>query len=174
MTATRLVLVIALALATAPLVGCGGGGGSSGFIPEAAAGPTLHAPSPTEAQLATELFDQVVAYRLANQAQPIARDPASDELAYAHAADMVARGFVNHTNPDGMTVKDRIEAAGLTWTRFGQVIASGVATSKEVLAGWDALEDQRVILTEDFAGAGVGVVEIAPGSYAWVVLFRTP
>ena len=170
MTATRFVLVIALAMATAPLAGCGGGGGSSGLISEAAAGPTLHAPSPVELQLADEVFDRIVQWR----GKPLARDPASDELAHAHAADMVARKFENHTNPDGMTVKDRIEAAGLTWTRYGQVIDYGPGTSQEVLNGWIALEDQRVILDADFAGAGVGVVEIAPGSYAWVVLFRTP
>lgn len=172
MLAPRLALVGTLALVALALAGCGGG--SSDILPAAEAGPTLHAPSPVEQQLADELFARISALRTAMQVAPVARDPASDELAYAHADDMIQRGFVGHTNPDGMTVKDRIEAGGLSWTRFGQLIAFDLPTAQETLDSWVLLEDQRVVLLEDFAGAGIGVVEIAPGSYSWVVLFRTP
>src|SRR5687768_17733429 len=57
-------------------------------------------------------------------------------VAQKHSDDMVRRGFFDHKNPDGLTPFQRLNAAGLKFTRAAENIAAGQATAHAVMASW--------------------------------------
>jgi uncharacterized protein YkwD len=59
-----------------------------------------------------------------------------EAAAYVHSEDMYTNKYFNHTAPDGSNGGVRIEQAGYNWTTFGENIAMGYKSEKEVLDGW--------------------------------------
>jgi uncharacterized protein YkwD len=62
---------------------------------------------PADAQA---LADGVNAERAKRGLPPLERDPALDRIAYAKAADMAARQYFGHTDPNGVTFYQRMQA----------------------------------------------------------------
>ncbi|WP_229834278.1 CAP domain-containing protein [Streptomyces xantholiticus] len=88
---------------------------------------------------------------------PLKASGALSDLARAHSKDMAARGFFDHTNPDGETPWDRAEEAGVSGLG-GENIARGQADAEAVMASWMNSEGHRAnILNCDFTTLGVGV-----------------
>jgi uncharacterized protein YkwD len=56
--------------------------------------------------------------------------------AYEHSLDMYQNNYFNHTAPDGSNGGVRIEQAGYNWMTFGENIAMGYKSEKEVVDGW--------------------------------------
>ncbi|MFG2358019.1 CAP domain-containing protein [Streptomyces sp. NPDC048521] len=78
-------------------------------------------------------------------------------LAEAFSDDMAARGFFDHTDPDGATPWDRAAKAGVT-DLGGENIARGQATAAAVMEAWMNSPGHRAnILNCDFKTLGVGV-----------------
>ncbi|MFJ3756289.1 CAP domain-containing protein [Streptomyces sp. NPDC090080] len=78
-------------------------------------------------------------------------------LAESFSEDMAARGFFDHTDPDGKTPWDRAAAAGIS-DLGGENIARGQATAEAVMDAWMNSEGHRAnILNCDFKTLGVGV-----------------
>lgn len=79
------------------------------------------------------------------------------DLARAHSKDMAARGFFDHTNPDGQNPWDRAAAAGVS-NLGAENIARGQADAGAVMNAWMESEGHRAnILNCDFTTVGVGV-----------------
>lgn len=57
-------------------------------------------------------------------------------VAQAHSADMVARDFFSHTNPDGDSPFDRLQDAGISYSAAAENIAYGYPTAEAVLDAW--------------------------------------
>jgi uncharacterized protein YkwD len=92
------------------------------------------------------------------------------EVAHAHSLDMVERGFFAHTNPDGASPFDRLQAAGIEYSSAAENIAWGYATAEAVLAGWlgspgHRANIERCALTQH----GIGLVDTR-----WTHVFVTP
>jgi uncharacterized protein YkwD len=68
--------------------------------------PHLHA----LAADAQALADAVNAERAKRGVPALQRDPALDRVAYAKAVDMAARGYFGHTDPNGVTFSERMQA----------------------------------------------------------------
>ncbi|MFI6703934.1 CAP domain-containing protein [Streptomyces sp. NPDC050509] len=84
-------------------------------------------------------------------------DASLNALAQAFSDDMAARGFFDHTNPDGDTPWDRAEQAGVK-NLGGENIARGQATAEAVMDSWMNSEGHRAnILNCDYTRLGVGV-----------------
>lgn len=84
-------------------------------------------------------------------------DSSLDGLAQAFSDDMAARGFFDHTDPDGRTPWDRAEARGIT-NLGGENIARGQADAEAVMAAWMNSPGHRAnILNCDYTTLGVGV-----------------
>ncbi|MBE7492184.1 MAG: CAP domain-containing protein [Planctomycetes bacterium] len=146
--------------------GGGGGGGGGGGTPSA-----------TEAQYAQDVLT------LVNQERAMASPPRAPlawhagmaQVAFAHSADMAARDFFAHTNPDGQSPFDRLAAAGISYSTAGENIAAGYSTPAAVMAAWMASTGHRNnILNGAFTELGVGVKQ--GGSYGiyWTQVFRAP
>jgi uncharacterized protein YkwD len=97
---------------------------------------------------------------------PLQASGALSDLARAHSKDMAARGFFDHTNPDGETPWDRAEQAGVS-SLGGENIARGQADAEAVMNSWMNSAGHRAnILDCDFTTLGVGV-HIADGGGPW-------
>ncbi|QXE34459.1 CAP domain-containing protein [Streptomyces sp. GMY02] len=88
---------------------------------------------------------------------PVKADAGLTALAQDFSEDMAARGFFDHTDPDGRTPWDRAESAGVEGLG-GENIARGQATAQAVMDSWMNSEGHRAnILNCDYTRLGVGV-----------------
>ncbi|MFE7167902.1 sigma-70 family RNA polymerase sigma factor [Streptomyces sp. NPDC057616] len=88
----------------------------------------------------------------------LAEDPQLEQAAQGHSDDMAARGFFDHTNPDGADPGQRITAAGYKWSTYGENIAQGQQTPQAVMESWMNSPGHRAnILNCSFKDIGVGV-----------------
>uniref|UniRef100_UPI000AE7F44C CAP domain-containing protein n=1 Tax=Peterkaempfera griseoplana TaxID=66896 RepID=UPI000AE7F44C len=96
---------------------------------------------------------------------PLVADPALAELAGDFSDDMAARGFFDHTDPDGKSPWDRATAAGIGYLG-GENIARGQQTPAEVMDAWMNSPGHRAnILNCDYKKLGVGVHEGTGGPW---------
>ncbi|MDT0611901.1 CAP domain-containing protein [Streptomyces lancefieldiae] len=92
--------------------------------------------------------------------------------AQAHSADMVARDFYSHTDPDGGKPRDRAAAAGATRRTVGENIACGQRSPADVVEGWMNSPGHRAnILKADFTHIGVGLAGGGRAGTYWTQLF---
>ncbi|MFJ6631825.1 sigma-70 family RNA polymerase sigma factor [Streptomyces sp. NPDC091376] len=100
----------------------------------------------------------------------------NDKLATAaqrHSADMAARGFFDHTSPDGTDPGDRITAAGYRWSTYGENIARGQQSPASVMDSWMNSPGHRAnILNCSFKELGVGIHDASGGPW-WTQAFGT-
>jgi uncharacterized protein YkwD len=59
-----------------------------------------------------------------------------EKAAYSHSTDMFRNKYFSHTGSDGSGTGERITNAGYSWRYYGENIAQGYPTEKEVVAGW--------------------------------------
>lgn len=91
-------------------------------------------------------------------------------VAENHSEDMVLRSFFAHTNPDGASPFDRLQAAGIDYSGAAENIASGYPTAEAVLAGWLGSPGHRTNIENcSLTEHGVGLVESR-----WTHLFIRP
>ncbi|MFI8371523.1 CAP domain-containing protein [Streptomyces sp. NPDC085466] len=106
--------------------------------------------------------DQVISLVNAERAKagcgPLTANATLARSAQGHSADMAARDFFDHTNPDGDGPGERVTAAGYPWSTYGENIAMGQTTAEQVMEGWMNSPGHRAnILNCDFKEIGVGV-----------------
>ncbi len=115
--------------------------------------------------------------RVAAGLVPVRVDVRLMSIARGRSADMAAKGYFDHVQPDGRQVFDIISAAGITWYGAGEILAwntwpdlgdSVIAANRD----WLNSPDHRAILlsTDDnYVGVGIG---IAPdGKRIWTAVF---
>ncbi|MFE9612535.1 CAP domain-containing protein [Streptomyces sp. NPDC006012] len=127
----------------------------------AAPAPTQRTSAPATVSAATAAEAQVL--KLVNEERAkagcgalTASGPLT-RLAEAFSADMAARDFFDHTDPDGRTPWDRASAAGVSGLG-GENIARGQADAAAVMEAWMNSPGHRAnILNCDFTTLGVGV-----------------
>jgi uncharacterized protein YkwD len=59
-----------------------------------------------------------------------------EKAAYNHSSDMYQKKYFSHSGSDGSGIGERISAAGYNWKYYGENIAAGYPTEKEVVSGW--------------------------------------
>jgi uncharacterized protein YkwD len=59
-----------------------------------------------------------------------------EKAAYNHSNDMYQQKYFSHTGSDGSGSGERISRVGYNWKYFGENIAAGFPTEREVVAGW--------------------------------------
>jgi uncharacterized protein YkwD len=119
-----------------------------------------------EAQAAAQVLNLVNEERAKVGCSPVAANSALADLAARFSDDMAARGFFDHTDPDGKTPWDRASAAGIS-DLGGENIARGQADAAAVMQAWMNSPGHRAnILNCDFKTLGVGV-HMGPGGPWW-------
>jgi uncharacterized protein YkwD len=136
--------------------------------------PTSPPPSPPgragrgSSPLAAEVVDLVNAERVKAGCKPVRADPKLTAAAGAHSADMAARGYFDHTSPEGVGFTDRITRAGFVWTAVAENIAKGVPSAPEVMTNWMTSPGHRAnIVNCGYLKVGVGVAADGSGALLW-------
>ncbi|MFB7084439.1 CAP domain-containing protein [Streptomyces sp. NPDC056296] len=102
----------------------------------------------------------------------LAVDARLARAAQAHSADMVARDFYSHTDPDGGKPWDRAAAAGATRRTVGENIACGQRSPADVVEGWMNSPGHRAnILKPDFTHIGIGLAGGGRAGTYWTQVF---
>jgi uncharacterized protein YkwD len=119
------------------------------------------APAPTAGALEqseAQMFALINQARAANGLAPFTLDPALVEVARRHSADMVARGFFAHINPDGLDPFERMAAAGITYSSA----AENIGWAGDATLAHNALMNSPVhranLLNPQLGRIGVGIV----------------
>ncbi|MHA5052790.1 CAP domain-containing protein [Streptomyces sp. SD15] len=124
-----------------------------------AKGPKTTAPVTVSAEAAAEaeVLKLVNEERAKVGCSAVAANSALSALAEAFSDDMAARGFFDHTDPNGLSPWDRAAKAGIT-DLGGENIARGQADAAAVMDAWMNSPGHRAnILNCDFKTLGVGV-----------------
>ncbi|MEU0050424.1 sigma-70 family RNA polymerase sigma factor [Streptomyces sp. NPDC006309] len=134
---------------------------------------TQPAPAPAPAGTVAQVVALVNKERSAAGCGPVTEDAQLDKAAQGHSDDMAARGFFDHTNPDGAGPGERITAAGYRWSTYGENIARGQQTPQAVMDSWMHSPGHRAnILNCSFKNLGVGVHNGSGGPW-WTQDFGT-
>ncbi|OUD03910.1 CAP domain-containing protein [Streptomyces swartbergensis] len=132
--------------------------------------PSAPAALSEESAAAAQVLKLVNEERAQVGCSPVAANSALTELAQNYSEDMAARGFFDHTDPDGRTPWDRAEKAGIS-NLGGENIARGQADAAAVMDAWMNSPGHRAnILNCDFKTLGVGV-EFGSGGPWWTQNF---
>ncbi len=132
--------------------------------------PSASAALSGESAAAAQVLALVNEERAKVGCSPLAANSALAELARNYSEDMAARGFFDHTDPDGRTPWDRAEKARIS-NLGGENIARGQADAAAVMDAWMNSPGHRAnILNCDFKTLGVGV-EFGSGGPWWTQNF---
>jgi uncharacterized protein YkwD len=89
---------------------------------------------------------------------PLAESIELDRAAQQHAEDMLARGYFEHTSPEGDTVRERAHDHGYRWRAVGENIALGQLTVDQAMDSWMKSPEHRDnILDREYRDLGVGI-----------------
>ncbi|MFT9789885.1 MULTISPECIES: CAP domain-containing protein [unclassified Streptomyces] len=128
------------------------------------------APSPSAASARSEVLALVNQERAKVGCSPLTTSGGLTSLAQNFSEDMAARGFFDHTDPDGDTPWDRAAQAGVQGLG-AENIARGQADAQAVMDAWMNSEGHRAnILNCDYKTIGIGVHEASGGPW-WVQNF---
>jgi uncharacterized protein YkwD len=112
---------------------------------------------------------------------PLRRNGALDRASTAFSARMVAERFFAHVAPDGVTLAERLQAAGYlagaTDWFVGENIAWGqsqLSTPRSIVDAWMKSTGHREnILNREFTEIGVGIVAGSPIDRSWGATYTT-
>ena len=90
------------------------------------------------------------------------------QVARAHSLDMLRQGYFGHEDPQGRSVANRVEAAGMEWRAVGENIAiyNDVARAEAAFMNEPRFRKNHRgnILSPDFTEVGIGIVQAPNGS----------
>ncbi|MER8184535.1 sigma-70 family RNA polymerase sigma factor [Kitasatospora sp. NPDC094015] len=138
------------------------------------AAPSTAAPKPPSGDTVQQVLDLVNTERSKAGCGAVKANAQLASAAQKHSDDMAARGFFDHTNPDGAGPQPRIEAAGYKWSTWGENIARGQQDAAAVMDAWMHSDGHRAnILNCAFTELGVGV-HTGKGGPWWTQDFGAP
>jgi uncharacterized protein YkwD len=142
-------------------------------------GEASSAPSPRRLReivaLEKECLDQVNLVREAHGVSPLSFDEDLLEVARAYSRRMAEEKFFAHEDPEGRTVRQRVDRAGIKWRMIGENLAysngylSPVAAS---LRGWmESDAHRRNMLDPDFRQTAIGAWISSNGTVYFTEIF---
>jgi len=99
---------------------------------------------------------------------PLAIHPLLVQLARNHSADMGARNYFAHTNPDGLTPFDRLRAVNYVGAGGENIYAGNGRGVSDAYRGWMNSAGHRANILDLYASykdSGIGVALITSGTY---------
>ncbi|MFC5700772.1 CAP domain-containing protein [Cohnella faecalis] len=104
-----------------------------------------------------ELFDLANSVRVRMELAPFKWDDTAAKTARLHSADMAARKFFDHENPDGKSPFDRMEKQGIAYRLAAENIAAGQDNAIFAHESWMNSAGHRKNLLSAIAKFGAGV-----------------
>jgi uncharacterized protein YkwD len=167
--AARHLALAALGL-TVLLTGAACGGSGSGPSSPTDPGPIIG----TSPSIAQQSFQFVNRERGTMGVSELTLDPVLCDIARAYSEEMRDRGFFDHTDPNGMTVTDRLRAGGEPFTAAGENLAKVSSTSNPASFAHQQLMaspgHRANILEPMYTKVGIGVAS-SGGTYWFTQVF---
>jgi uncharacterized protein YkwD len=127
-------------------------------------------PGPAGDSEIQRFVDLVDAYRQSVNCPSLTWSSALAGVAQEHSNDMVDRSYFSHTDPDGQSPGDRLNASGVSWSAWAENIAAGQPTAEAVLEAWLGSPGHRANIENcSLTQHGVGL-----RSLHWTHLFVRP
>ncbi|MFI8930784.1 CAP domain-containing protein [Streptomyces sp. NPDC053474] len=147
---------------------------SGGERPGTATAAAKKRPAPSKtARYQKQLLVLVNAERAKAGCGPLRLDRRVQAAAQAHAKDMAARNYYDHTSPEGKSAGDRMRKAGYRAGAWGENIHKGPKGPKTAMRDWMRSSGHRAnILNCAYKDFGAGVSLKANGPW-WVQNFAT-
>lgn len=105
---------------------------------------------------------------------PFAWDDAAAATARKHSQDMAAKGYFDHTNPNGQSPFDRMQQDGIRFRSAAENIAAGQTSAIFAHHGWMNSEGHRKNVLGNFKRLGVGVTFGGKMNIYYTQNFYTP
>jgi len=108
---------------------------------------------------------------------PVRVDARLMAIARARSADMVAKNYFSHTQPDGRNVFDILTASRITWYSAGEIIAWNNypidSTTSAANHQWMGSPDHKaIVISPSFNYVGVGLaIDPATGVKLWTAVY---
>ncbi len=152
------ILPIVFAIALVLIAACGG-----------SSSPTEPA-DVSSFQVESESFSLVNQSRSVEAKNMLSVDSLAQQVAREHSEAMRDRGFFSHVDPDGLTLRDRLRKAGVTFRIAGENLAQVDGSSDPAGHAHRLLMESKShrdnILSGDFEMVGVGVSK--QGNSYWI------
>lgn len=141
-------------------------------------GPTEPSAAETTSEIEYQLFQMSNRERnSAGVVEELELDSALSEIARRYSEEMRDRGFFSHSSPDGTTLRERLERAGVEYSRAGENIAQVTNASNPAVLAHDLLMDSERhranILDRRFQQVGIGVTR-SSDTFLITQVFVTP
>ena len=99
-------------------------------------------------------------------------DSAISNVARAKSKDMAVNNYFAHQSPTYGSAGDMLRQFGISWSAWGENIASGQRTPEIVVNAWMNSPGHRAnILSNNFSKIGVGYVTNSNGTPYWTQIF---
>ncbi|MFF1659306.1 CAP domain-containing protein [Streptomyces sp. NPDC058255] len=146
-----------------------------GALPGGARGATQSATS-ADAADPDGFLGLVNPARAAAGSPPVSLDARLSSAARAHASAMAARGILGSGTPDGISVYQRVIAAGYPYLTVGEHLVSGPRTPREFVEYCLSAEQSRHTLCDPvFSQAGLAyAADGRSGTLYWTALWARP
>jgi uncharacterized protein YkwD len=130
---------------------------------------TSLSPLLSQSQMQTSITCLINEERTSHGLQPVVPNSDLRDAALSHSNDMVAKGYFEHTSPDGITFLDRIAATGYTRARswvVGENLVWGLgtfSTPQSMVTAWmNSPPHRENLLKPVFREIGVAAVPGTP------------
>ena len=124
------------------------------------------------------LLLQINAYRESRGLAALKPSPRLQAAAASHNADMAAEGYFAHTSPQGVGLRDRLEAQGYAFRFAAENLAGGQETPAEVLHDWrNSPGHDANLLAPDATQAGIAFLSNPagrPSPRLWTLVVASP
>lgn len=116
-----------------------------------------------------QVFQLLNTLRTSKGLRPLKMDRSLGAAARSHANDMSARGYFNHTSPEGEGPGSRARSHGYDGRMIGENIARGYQGAAKVMQAWESSSGHRAnMLNARYGAVGVGY---DPDGRYWVQVF---
>ncbi|NJN23260.1 MAG: CAP domain-containing protein [Acaryochloridaceae cyanobacterium RL_2_7] len=113
----------------------------------------------------------------------LVHNPLLDQVAQAHAEDMIRQNYFSHYSKDGRTPMQRVQATGSTMQAGENILSYQLGTYKpsrpELISEFQSLfynsaSHRKIMMRSQYAHFGYGFATTAQGRIVAVQLFGTP
>lgn len=112
--------------------------------------------------LEQQMLQLVNAERKKRNLKPLVFDDQLKQVARAHSADMLKRGYFSHRTPEGKDPFDRMKKAGITYKRAGENLAYASTLTGAHKGLMNSPSHRAAILNKSFGRIGIGIVDGGP------------
>ncbi len=120
------------------------------------------------------VFELVNVERQKNGMPALYFDQDISSVARTKSADMAVNNYFNHYSPTYGMASDMLLMFGITWSAWGENIASGQDTPEVVVNAWmNSPSHRENILSPNFTFIGVGYYIDSSGTPYWTQMFTS-